>query len=112
MFLLAFQHPKVLAMVTQSGSTLTVRALACPQRICCAQYDIPPALQLSAECVDLLSRILVAAPAQRISIAGICAHPWFLRNLPGDLQVSCHETGFIRAFSWFPASSEGVARFR
>ena len=58
------------------------------QRICCAQYDVPPALQLSAECVDLLSRILVAAPAQRIGVAGICAHPWFLRNLPGDLQVS------------------------
>ena len=60
----------------------------CSQRICCAQYDIPPVLRLSAECVDLLSRILVAAPAQRIGVAGICAHPWFLRNLPGDLQVS------------------------
>ncbi len=66
--------------------------IPCTQRICCAQYDIPPALRLSAECVDLLSRILVVAPAQRIGVAGICAHPWFLRNLPGDLQVNAFIT--------------------
>ena len=62
--------------------------ILCTQRICCAQYDIPPALRLSAECVDLLSRILVAHPGGRIGVAGICVHPWFLRNLPGDLQVN------------------------
>lgn len=57
------------------------------QRICKVQYEIPEALKLSPDCVDLLTRILVGKPEQRISIPAMCAHPWFKRNLPIDLQV-------------------------
>ena len=52
------------------------------------RYAIPPQLRISAECVDLLSRIFVAAPGSRITIPEIRAHPWFVRNLPAELAVS------------------------
>ena len=68
------------------GSPVTSRQ-APAQRICSVQYEIPAALRLSAECVDLLRLILVGNPAQRITIPGILAHPWFQRHLPIDLQV-------------------------
>ncbi len=34
---------------------------------------------------DLLARIFVADPLQRITISQICQHSWFLKNLPSDL---------------------------
>lgn len=37
---------------------------------------------------DLLSRIFVANPAERITLAQIKQHPWFLKNLPIELAVS------------------------
>lgn len=51
------------------------------------KYSFPATLHLSRECLDLISRIFVANPAQRISIAQIKQHPWFLRNLPDELKV-------------------------
>lgn len=38
--------------------------------------------QVSALCRDLLSRLLVAAPSERMSMEEIKAHPWFLEDLP------------------------------
>ena len=35
---------------------------------------------LPKEVKDLLSKMLVVNPAQRISLAGIMQHPWFLSN--------------------------------
>lgn len=55
------------------------------QRIMGVKYSFPPSLHLSRECVDLIARIFVGNPANRISIAGIQKHPWFLRNLPEEL---------------------------
>ncbi|GLC36523.1 Serine/threonine-protein kinase sapk10 [Pleodorina starrii] len=55
------------------------------QRIMNVQFSFPPNLQISAECQDLISRIFVANPAQRITIGGIRRHPWFLKNLPAEL---------------------------
>ena len=57
------------------------------QRIMSVKYSFPTSLHLSRECLDLISRIFVANPAQRISIAQIKQHAWFLRNLPEELKV-------------------------
>ncbi len=51
------------------------------------KYSFPSSLALSRECVDLITKIFVANPANRISIGGIRAHPWFLKNLPEELQA-------------------------
>jgi serine/threonine-protein kinase SRK2 len=51
------------------------------------KYSIPPQLRISVECQDLLARIFVANPAQRITLPDIKRHPWFLRNLPAELAV-------------------------
>jgi serine/threonine-protein kinase SRK2 len=58
------------------------------QRILAVKYSIPPQLRISTECQDLLARIFVAAPAQRITLPEIKRHPWFLKNLPVELAVS------------------------
>ena len=55
------------------------------------QYEIPAALKLSPECVDLIRRLLVGDPRQRIGVPGILAHPWFRRHLPIDLQVGARQ---------------------
>jgi len=52
------------------------------------KYSIPPQLRISVECQDLLARIFVANPAQRITLPEVKQHPWFLRNLPAELAVS------------------------
>ncbi len=57
------------------------------QRIMNVKYAFPPNLRISAECYDLLSRIFVANPVQRITIEDIKKHAWFLRNLPAELVV-------------------------
>lgn len=52
------------------------------------KYSIPPQLRISLECQDLIARIFVANPVQRITLPQIKQHPWFLRNLPAELAVS------------------------
>lgn len=56
------------------------------QRIMGVKYSFPANLHLSRECHDLMSRIFVANPTQRVTIAQIKEHPWFLRNLPPELR--------------------------
>jgi hypothetical protein len=57
------------------------------QRIMAVKYSFPPGLAISPECADLLARIFVASPQQRITIPQIRAHPWFRINLPAELAV-------------------------
>ncbi len=57
------------------------------QRIMNVKFSFPANLQISAECQDLISGIFVANPTNRITIAEIRRHPWFLRNLPAELAV-------------------------
>ena len=45
-------------------------------------YELPGHVAMSANCRDLLSRILVADPAHRITVPAILRHAWFLRGLP------------------------------
>lgn len=56
------------------------------QRIMGVKYSFPSNLPLSKECHDLMSRIFVANPSKRISLTEIKAHPWFLKNLPPELD--------------------------
>ena len=55
------------------------------QRIMGVQYSFPANLPLSRECHDLMSKIFVANPSKRISLAMIKKHPWFMKNLPPEL---------------------------
>nr|AVL26011.1 SnRK2.2 [Prunus avium] len=56
------------------------------QRILSVQYSIPDSVQISRECLELISRIFVPDPAARITIPEIKNHSWFLKNLPADLM--------------------------
>lgn len=53
-----------------------------PRTIVNAQYTCPPDVPVSPACLDLLARLLVPGPDQRLCMAGIQAHPWFLEGLP------------------------------
>ena len=57
------------------------------QRIMGVKYSFPANLHISRECLDMMSKIFLANPANRISIAGIKSHPWFTKNLPDELKV-------------------------
>ena len=39
-------------------------------------YRIPQSATVSAECRDLLARVLTVSPRSRITIQGIQQHPW------------------------------------
>ena len=78
------------------------------QRIMGVKYSFPPSLHLSRECVDLIARVFVGNPANRISIAGIQKHPWFLKNLPEELADGGEAARALMAPS--PQSAEEVKR--
>jgi len=42
-------------------------------------YSFPPNVAVSPECKDLLSRILIADPDQRITVQHILRHPWYIK---------------------------------
>jgi serine/threonine protein kinase len=42
--------------------------------------------KLSAECIDLLNKMLVVDPANRISLSALEQHPWMSTALPEDLD--------------------------
>lgn len=54
----------------------------------CSQPRHVPILpqQVSPECQQVLQRIFVRDPAQRITIAGIYDQPWFNQNLPTGVK--------------------------
>ena len=59
------------------------------RKIVNANYDIPADVSVNPECVDLLLRILVPDPSERLSIEDIKMHPWFQRDLPrGALDMN------------------------
>ena len=49
-------------------------------------YQFPAKPAVSASCKDLLARILVAHPVQRLSIQQIYEHPWFKQGFPKQVQ--------------------------
>ncbi|KAL8034241.1 hypothetical protein ABFX02_12G014700 [Erythranthe guttata] len=49
-------------------------------RVLTVQYSIPDYVRVSKECINLMSRIFVADPEKRITVAEIKNHPWFLKS--------------------------------
>ena len=74
------------AVVVARGALLTSGGPGV-QRIMGVKYGFPPNLHLSRECVDIISKVFVGNPANRITIDGIRSHSWFLKNLPEELKV-------------------------
>ena len=56
------------------------------------KYSFPEHLHISRECLDMMSKLLVGRPANRISIEGVKCHPWFAKKLPDELKVSSNPT--------------------
>ncbi|KAK9837089.1 hypothetical protein WJX81_002014 [Elliptochloris bilobata] len=52
------------------------------RNIVSATYSLPDDVQVSAPCRDLLARLLVANPSERMSMEEIKVHSWFLEDLP------------------------------
>lgn len=44
--------------------------------------------KISAECIDLLNKMLVVDPANRISLSAVEQHPWMTKALPEDLDLA------------------------
>jgi serine/threonine-protein kinase SRK2 len=57
------------------------------QKIMALEYSIPAHIKITSACQDLFDQIFVIDPAQRITIAGIQRHPWFLKNLAAKYKV-------------------------
>lgn len=72
------------------------------------QFSFPDNLPISMECRDLISRIFVANPLQRIAIPDIRRHPWFLRNLPAELAVGLAVGLVSGALQWQPGRGLGA----
>lgn len=53
-------------------------------RILSVQWAIPDDADITSECRDLLSRMLIPEPSQRITMEQIQHHPWFCMHLPPD----------------------------
>ena len=53
-------------------------------------YHFPAKPAVSASCKDLLARILVADPVERLSIQQIYKHPWFTQGFPKQVQCTSH----------------------
>ena len=66
---------------------LTQLCCGAAQKIVTADFSFPPGVAVSEEVRDLLQRIFVVNTAHRLNLDGIKAHPWFLRNLPAELQA-------------------------
>ncbi|CAL8464979.1 g4514 [Coccomyxa elongata] len=65
------------------------------QRIIKCDYEWPRDKPVSPELKDLMSKIFVADPAARISIAQIQKHPWFRKGLPPNLEVDTYNGHYV-----------------
>lgn len=55
------------------------------QRIFSVQYEVPADVAVSGECLDLIRRILVRDPAQRITLQQVQQHAWYLAHQAGPV---------------------------
>ncbi|KAK9841508.1 hypothetical protein WJX74_006958 [Apatococcus lobatus] len=62
------------------------QAQANAQRILAADYQLPASKPISRGCCDLLARILVPGPLDRITVGEIQKHPWFREDLPVGIE--------------------------
>ena len=64
--------------------------------VCWFLCRLPALYPVSAECRDLLRKIFVADPAERISIQNMQKHPWCTLNLPALMKDSDYNSQFIQ----------------
>ena len=57
---------------------------------------LPAFYPISSDCRDLLRKIFVPDPAERISIQNIQRHPWCTVNLPAMMRDSDYNSQFIQ----------------
>ena len=74
---------------TQLGPKRQAQANA--RRILAADYQLPASKPVSRECCDLLARILVPSPHDRISVPEIQQHPWF-QEVRVPMRISLRHT--------------------
>lgn len=72
------------------------------------EYAIPHGVDVSPEGLDLLQRMLLPKPEERITMDQILAHPWFLANLPPE-AATMNET-YSRAP--YPAGQQSLEEIR
>ncbi|CAK0785101.1 hypothetical protein CVIRNUC_008307 [Coccomyxa viridis] len=65
------------------------------QRIMRAEYEWPASRQISRECKDLVSKVLVADPRRRMAIQDIQKHPWYRTGLPQGLQIDAYNAHYV-----------------
>lgn len=54
-------------------------------------------VDVSPACMDLVSRMLIPNPSDRIGVADILKHPWYLRNLSPELRSINRRMGSLVA---------------
>lgn len=54
-------------------------------------------VDVSPACMDLVSRMLIPNPSDRISVGEILKHPWYLRNLSPELRSINRRMGSLVA---------------
>lgn len=59
-------------------------------------YRLPADTQLTPLCKDLLRRIFHPSPEVRITILDIQKHPWFVQNLPAQMQTQDWNSHYIQ----------------
>ena len=57
------------------------------RKIAQAEYVLPPDLQLSDSCKDIIRQIFTIDPQHRITTEGMKRHPWFTARMPEPLEV-------------------------
>ena len=65
------------------------------RKIVSGQYTVPRDVPLSESCLDLIRRIFTVNPLQRITIAEIKQHPWFVRRMPRAMMVCSSELQIV-----------------
>lgn len=61
-----------------------------------AEYHYPPDKPVSDACKDLLSKIFVVEPEDRITISEIWRHPWFQENLPPVFDMDRYNDYYLK----------------
>lgn len=59
------------------------------QNIIACEYELPAGAALSAECRDLIRRILCPRPAERITMPQVKQHPWLVQPPPQVSRCLC-----------------------
>eukprot|EP00798_Chlamydomonas_sp_ICE-L_P024140 gene24140-9725_t len=59
------------------------------------RYPMPDGVEISPEGRDLLQRMLLPDPAQRVQLEQIMVHPWFTTNLPPEAATM--NTSYLKA---------------